>query len=49
MSRPALRTLLALAVAAVVASVPAGAEETPETTGGWVPDEVRAPSSTRFT
>ena len=49
MSRPALRTLLALAVAAAVASVPVGAEEKAEPAGGWVPDEVRAPSSTRFT
>ena len=49
MSRSNLRTLLALAIAAAVASVPVSAQEQADSTRGWVPDEVRAPSSTRFT
>lgn len=43
------RSLLFAAFTAIVASVPVGADEAPEPASGWVPDEVKAQGSSRFT
>ena len=48
-TRRPLRSLLVAALAAVCSSMPVGADESPEPAAGWVPDEVRAQGSTRFT
>ena len=49
MPRLALRTLLAVSVAVSVWSVPLAAQEKADSTSSWVPDEVRASPSGRFT